>query len=156
MATFTCNHGYSLSGSSSRTCQTSGNWEQPIPTCTQSTKHIFSNICLFQYLTDLGLIFIYLLLKDEFLESLYIELKIFILVTCTGLSLSNGGVSYNRHAPSPARYPVDTVATFACDRGYSLSGSSSRSCQTSGSWNQSTPTCNQSKANKIKLLSPKF
>ena len=33
-ATFTCNHGYSLSSSLSRTCQASGNWNGQNPTCS--------------------------------------------------------------------------------------------------------------------------
>ena len=55
----------------------------------------------------------------------------------------NGGVRYNR-SPVNGRYPVDTVAYLSCNYGYSRSGSSSRTCQTSGTWNLDTPTCNQS------------
>ena len=31
---FTCNPGYTLSGSASTTCQTGGTWSAPFPTCT--------------------------------------------------------------------------------------------------------------------------
>ena len=80
--------------------------------------------------------------------------KITFVVTCTSLTLSNGAVSYSNHSVGGGRYPVDTVATFSCNRGYSQSESSSRTCQTSGNWNQATPTCNQSKSKNIQ--SPKY
>ena len=69
--------------------------------------------------------------------------SLIIAVTCVGVSLSNGAVNYNSSHVSVARYPVNTVATFSCNRGYSRSGAGSRTCQTSGEWNQHTPTCNQ-------------
>ena len=69
--------------------------------------------------------------------------KYFVVVTCSALMLSNGGVSYNTNVTNGG-YTVDTVATISCNRGYSLSEFSSRTCQTSGRWNQQIPSCNQS------------
>ena len=63
-------------------------------------------------------------------------------VTCGVLGLSNGGVSYNKQQVNGG-YPVGTKASFGCDNGYNLAGSSSRTCQASGNWNHATPTCNQ-------------
>ena len=42
-------------------------------------------------------------------------------------------------------YYVDTMASFSCNHGYSLSGSDSSICQTSegGTWNKQTPSCIQ-------------
>ena len=65
-------------------------------------------------------------------------------VTCGSLGLIGGRVTYNRDSVN-GRYPVDTRASFSCNPGYSRSGSSSRTCQTSGNWNQQMPRCNQSK-----------
>ena len=79
-------------------------------------------------------------------------LQIFSTVTCQALSSpSNGGRTYNKNAVG-GRYPVDTVVTFTCNSGYSLSGSSTRKCQTSGHWNNNSPTCNRSNKNYIILL----
>ena len=84
------------------------------------------------------------ILSADFCQHLHRYLAEYLfVVTCASLSLSNGGVSYNK-SPVNGRYPVDTRASFSCTRGYSLSGSSSRTCQTSGNWNQGIPTCNQS------------
>ena len=41
-------------------------------------------------------------------------------------------------------YPVDTKASFSCNRGYALSKTTYRICQTYGRWNELSPTCNQS------------
>ena len=40
IATFTCSHGYSLSGSDLSICQTLRSWNQQVPTCNLSTKII--------------------------------------------------------------------------------------------------------------------
>ena len=43
------------------------------------------------------------------------------------------------------RYPFDTVASFSCNEGYSLSGNEEITCQTSGNWNMDPPECNARK-----------
>ena len=72
-------------------------------------------------------------------------------VTCTSLSLENGQISYNDSQVNNEYY-VDTVANFTCNYGYSLSGSESSRCVTSGNWNNKTPTCNLSIKNHILLF----
>ena len=45
VTSFSCNSGYSRSGSSSRICQTSGDWNQQTPKCNKNKKrneHIFT------------------------------------------------------------------------------------------------------------------
>ena len=69
---------------------------------------------------------------------------IFPTVLCPALTMpSNGEVDYSIH-PLSGAYSVDTVATFRCTSGYKKQGSSSRTCQPSGHWNQQTPTCSRS------------
>ena len=76
----------------------------------------------------------------------------FTVVTCAALSLPNGQINYNKPAANNGGYPVDTTVSFTCNHGYRRTGSASRSCQTSGNWNQQTPSCIQSKRmNKIFL-----
>ena len=67
-------------------------------------------------------------------------------VTCSSLNLENGGISYNQ-SPVNGRYPVDTMASFSCHHGYSLTGSSSTTCLISGNWNQQPPICNHGNRN---------
>ena len=57
--------------------------------------------------------------------------------TCTRLSSpSNGAVTFSSSFLSSG-----TIATYTCDLGYSLVGSSSRVCLAFGSWNGSQPYC---------------
>ena len=67
---------------------------------------------------------------------------VYFVGTCSALSLSNGKVSYDRD-PLGGRYPVNTKASFSCNGGYNRDGDESRTCQSSGNWNQNTPTCNE-------------
>ena len=61
-------------------------------------------------------------------------------VPCSDLPApTNGGVSYNTPGTSGSR-PHNTVATYSCAPGYTLVGSSTRTCQ-SGTWSGRAPTC---------------
>ena len=67
-------------------------------------------------------------------------------VTCSDLpSLTNGDIDYG--GGSTNSRSVDTVATYTCDTGYTLTGGSTRTC-VSGGWSGSAPTC-QSKWNGL-------
>ena len=63
---------------------------------------------------------------------------------CSGLSLPNGQATYNPVSIN-GQYSVGTTASITCDSGYYLKGSNSRTCQPTGTWNQQTPCCQQSK-----------
>ena len=69
-------------------------------------------------------------------------LTYFALVTCPNLQLEYGHINYNDSQTADGGYIVDTVASFICNQGYSLTGSRTSTCQTSGNWSQQLPTCN--------------
>jgi hypothetical protein len=59
-------------------------------------------------------------------------------ITCPALSLASGSVTY-----SNARN-FGSVATFACEVGFSLNGAASAACggtSQTGAWSAATPTC---------------
>ncbi len=59
--------------------------------------------------------------------------------TCSDLiPPSNGMIGYNMGTASLR--PVDTVATYTCDTGYTLNGDT-RICGSDGIWSGSAPTC---------------
>ena len=64
------------------------------------------------------------------------------------LFLSNGKVNYSRSHVQGA-FPVNTTAYSMCDTGYTLFGSTSRICQTSGNWDQQPPNCSNEFYKKI-------
>ena len=69
-------------------------------------------------------------------------------VTCISLTIENGQVTYNASgltAEDVEFYYVNTMASFSCNPGYSLSGSDSNICQTfgGGTWNKQMPECFQ-------------
>ncbi len=68
--------------------------------------------------------------------------------TCPDLTVpANGMISYNMGTASPR--PVNTVATYTCDTGYTLTGGiTTRTCESDGVWSGSTPTC-QRKWNEL-------
>ena len=69
--------------------------------------------------------------------------SILTIVTCEALGApDNGQITYSLPSVTNGEYPVDTVASFTCNDGYYRLGSGSRTCQTTGSWDQTTPTCN--------------
>ena len=50
-----------------------------------------------------------------------------------------GTPSNGQHSLSNTTY--NSVVTYTCDAGYTLQGSNSRTCQSSGQWNGSVPQC---------------
>ncbi len=91
MATYTCSSGYTVSGASMRTCQASGTWSGTAPTCAP--------------------------------------------VDCGSLSNPTHG------AVSAASTTYGAMATYTCSSGYTVSGASMRTCQASGTWSGTAPTC---------------
>ena len=65
--------------------------------------------------------------------------------TCMALSYPNGHISYSESALLSGRFPLDTVASFTCNYGYSISGLQLQTCQPNEASDNPAPTCTQSK-----------
>ena len=90
-ATYSCDEGFELFGTESRTCQVSGVWSDSAPECV-STE-------------------------------------------CGALDAPmNGSVSHSG-------VEVGDTASFACDAGYELVGSATRTCAAGGVWDGASPSC---------------
>ena len=114
-ATYTCNSGFRLVGTSTRTCLSDGSWSGSQPTC--DCMFCIENTSWFQWFPYVSLI------TDT------------LAILCPTLSdPGNGYVSVS------SRY-VGERAYYRCDYGYELVGSFSRTCQLSGNWSGTKPTC---------------
>ena len=70
--------------------------------------------------------------------------------TCSDLTKpTNGMIAYNIETNSLR--PVDTVATYTCDTGYTLNGDTTRACESGGMWSGSAPVC-QCKWNEFSVF----
>ena len=116
-ATYSCNTGYNLVGGSTRICQATGVWSASEPTChrTLLVKPVF---ILFSITHDIA-----------FLSTA---------VDCGALSgPANGQVTHT------AGTTVGQTATYSCNTDYNLLGDSTRTCQATGAWSGSAPTCHR-------------
>ncbi len=60
--------------------------------------------------------------------------------TCFDLPpLINGVIAYD--AGLADSRPLNTIATFTCDNGYTVTGWNFRQCLNDGTWSASAPTC---------------
>ena len=115
-ATYTCNSEFRLIGLSNRTCLSDGTWSGSEPICNCVLHQISSfSVFILQY---------FFCLTTDTLS-----------VLCPDLDHpGNGSVSVSfTHVGERARY--------RCNYGYRLSGNSSRTCQLSGEWTGTQPTC---------------
>ena len=72
-------------------------------------------------------------------------LFILIAILCEKQSLKNGTEEYHesiRGGNSTVEgVPYGTVATYSCEHGLALMGSTTRTCQITGNWNETLPSC---------------
>ncbi len=76
-------------------------------------------------------------------NNVYVECVPVPIVTCSDLpSLTNGDIDYGGGGSIDSR-SVNTVATYTCDTGYTLSrlSSTTRTCGSDGVWSGSAPVC---------------
>jgi Notch-like protein len=130
-ATYACNANFTLNGNASRTCQASGAWSGAAPTCVANTSNpCMPNPCLNSGTCTAGA------------GSSY---------TCACV---NGFTGNNCQTPfdcgslsAPANGTVTaatttfgSTATYACNANFTLNGSATRTCASSG-WSGNAPTC---------------
>ena len=123
--TYSCNTGYTLVGSNTRTCQADGMWSGNEPTCISE-----SNLTIHMW----PVMTLYTCARSNFYESDIIHS---LVVSCDALTdPANGQVSHSNITT------FGQTATYSCDTGYNLVGSSTRTCQADGMWSENAPTCN--------------
>ena len=131
-ATYTCNTGYIVTGSSSRTCGSDGLWSPAAPTCDSKymiTAWYYSSISVYGYVH----------ISTPFVTQLTIFLLLIILrivVDCGPL-----GNPVNGQVDMSFETTFMSTATYTCNTGYNLIGPISRTCGSDGVWSPAAPTC---------------
>ncbi|XP_064386154.1 uncharacterized protein LOC135334773 isoform X2 [Halichondria panicea] len=161
VATYTCNPGYTLNGGTTRTCGSDGVWSEPAPMCQPDCPDLpsLTNGMIMYSAGSPG--------NRPFLSNAVYSCNTSYTLTggtliagttrfcvnggswdgsppsCQGACidlppLMNGGINYT--AGLPDRRPINTLALFTCDNGYTLTGGSFRACQNDGTWSVSPLT----------------
>ena len=112
---FTCNTGYELTGSDTRTCQSDGNWNGSDATCARGKYNVANMYNTF-------------------------NVNAMIIVPCPPLTGPNNGTITCSLGDDRVSSYEDTC-NFTCDFGYELTGSDTRTCQSNGSWSGSDDVC---------------
>lgn len=161
-ATYACNTGYALNGGGSRTCGTNGQWSGSAPGCTPLDCGALAGPAHGAVATPSG--------TEVGSMATYACAEGYALVGSTSRACQTNG-QWSGSAPScgaadcgPLASPdhgsvtttggttLGATATYACDSGYSLVGSASRSCQSDGTWDGSAPTCGTATATTCTLV----
>ena len=75
-----------------------------------------------------------------FCKSIHHQQQLLSTVSCQRLEQPTNGVRTYSRDPVNGGYPEGTVATFTCNFGFVISGSSRLTCE-SANWNEEVPTC---------------
>jgi len=149
IATYSCETGHSTSGSNTRTCQADGSWSGSEPTCL---------IVTCPSLTAIHPLLVSVPNVTDNSHAVYscatgYSMSGSNLRTCQADGTWSGLVptcsivncpSLTAASPllvSAASLNYASVATYSCLTGYSMSGTSTRSCEADGTWSGSAPTC---------------
>ena len=113
VASYSCVTGYEMTGNIMRTCLEGTGWTESLPVCNSPCHNLVAS----------------------WLCTLLLYLNTPTVVDCRALNVPNGqvdtssGTTYNQ------------VATYICNTGYNLVGSSTRTCQANAMWSSSAPVC---------------
>ena len=112
---YTCNTGYELTDSDTRTCQSNGSWSGSDDVCRRGelfTIRMLSLILSYEYFS----------------------------VSCPSLTDPNNGM-INCSLGDDGVPSYEDTCSFTCNTGYELTGSDTRTCQSNGSWSGSDGVC---------------
>ena len=110
---FTCNTGYELTDSDTRTCLNDGSWSGSDDVCRKGEeRHGFT------------------------LQMTHVA---YIIVHCPSLTSPNGTYRCNLGSDGVTSY--EDICRLVCITGYEVTGSDTRTCQSNGSWSGNDDVC---------------
>ena len=147
IATYSCNSGYTLTGTTDRQCQSNGQWD--IPTCDpvdcgnpgvpdngQAHGDIYTYTSIVTFSCDTG----YILRNNFGVECLSDGQWNASIPTCDLVDCGNPGVPDNGQAHGDI-YTYNSVINYTCNEGYLINDSYSIVCQDNGEWSNAVPGC---------------
>lgn len=149
VATYSCDLGYTLTGEATRTCQAGGAWNGAAPTCvikdcgpltppakgTVDAKTTTYG-AVATYGCETGLAPSGSSTRRCQLDGMWDGMApACVVANCPALP---GPTSGSVSAPT---LTFGSTANYACDSGYTLTGSATRTCKTDGTWSDTAPTC---------------
>lgn len=144
MLTYSCNAGYTLTGTASTVCSTLGVWSGVPPTCVRKYNNLFfesGSFCLSLSLYISLCLFVSLSLLIE-ISRIYAPFRVIRALTyIAARACSTLTTPVNGAALFGLTGVTGDVLSFACNTGYTLTGSASLTCLTTGAWSAATPTC---------------
>ncbi|XP_062499001.1 fibrillin-2-like [Corticium candelabrum] len=140
---FSCNTGFDLRGSNSRNCQHNGLWSGNQPTCRDIDECSIGSHKCHTNANCTNTIGNYSCSCHNCYTGNGFSCN---LINCSRLSAPAEG------SASGSQTSCGSTVTFSCSSGYTLSGSTSRTCQTNGAWNGSTALCHRRPCNILTTL----
>ncbi|XP_064392887.1 E-selectin-like isoform X2 [Halichondria panicea] len=156
VATFSCDANFDLSGSTTSTCQGDHTWDNSEPTCQGG----FSCADLSMFFTEIACApdgsfapvqcsgmecnCVNTMTGDVLRQIPFSQRDTFNCSAppCPPLTAPNdGSISYGLAVETNGGYDIGDVATFSCDNNFILSGSTTSTCQSDYTWDNSEPTC---------------
>ncbi|XP_078687161.1 uncharacterized protein LOC144919463 isoform X16 [Branchiostoma floridae x Branchiostoma belcheri] len=149
--TFTCNSGYVLNGAAAATCQASGAWSDPVPTCTPRPcpaltaptngalsplgPHAFPTVVTFTCSTGY--------VRNGAADTTCRADGTWSnpVPTCTAVQCPARAAPANGAVNPTGAVSYPNSVTFTCNTGYTLNGVATQTCRADGTWSNNDPTC---------------
>jgi formylglycine-generating enzyme required for sulfatase activity len=151
-ATYVCDSGYTLSGAATRTCQDTGDWSGRAASCNPvdcGTLANPTNGVVQTPSTTFGGTATYSCSSGYLLEGAATR-------TCQASGVWSGSAPQceavdcgtlsnpgNGTVATPDGTTLGATATYSCSSGFTLVGSRTRTCQGTGAWSGTAPTCSE-------------
>jgi hypothetical protein len=149
VATYSCAAGFGPSGSSTRTCQSDGKWDGAMPMCVVAncpalpgpmngsvSAPMLTHGSTATYSCNAGFTLSGAMTSMCQSNDMWSGTP----PTCTAKDCGAPGMPANGSVSAPMT-TFQSVAMYMCGSGYTLSGSTTRTCQSDQSWSGTVPTC---------------
>ncbi|ESO92606.1 hypothetical protein LOTGIDRAFT_233055 [Lottia gigantea] len=142
---YECDDGYTMLGSSTRTCESNGEWDQPLPVCqvVQCPSYILANGYVDGFKRDYGSTVTYSCRQNFRLEGPSSRTclsggvwggadPICVKIVCPQIT----NIAFGSYVTIDSRN-----ARYHCDDGFNLVGQQERFCEENGTWSGTEPYC---------------